>query len=60
MAKILAKIEKYINGKEALLSKLESSSTHKEKENKRDLSPKKERSRDKFARRDRDYSPKRR
>ena len=31
MAKVLAKAEKYINGEEALISKKESSSTHKEK-----------------------------
>ena len=31
MAKVLAKIEKYINGEEALLSKQRSSSTQKEK-----------------------------
>ena len=29
MAKVLAKAEKYINGEEALMSKKESSSTHK-------------------------------
>ena len=31
MAKVLAKAEKYINGEEALISKKESSSTHREK-----------------------------
>ena len=31
MAEVLAKVEKYINGEEALISKKESSSTHKEK-----------------------------
>ena len=31
MAEVLAKAEKYINGEEALISKKESSSTHKEK-----------------------------
>ena len=31
MVEVLAKAEKYINGKEALISKKESSSTHKEK-----------------------------
>ena len=31
MAEVLAKVEKYINGEEALISKKESSSTRKEK-----------------------------
>ena len=31
MVEVLAKVEKYINGEEALISKKESSSTHKEK-----------------------------
>ena len=31
MAKVLAKVEKYINGEEALISKRESSSTRKER-----------------------------
>ena len=31
MAEVLAKAEKYINGEEALISKKESSSSHKEK-----------------------------
>ena len=31
MAEVLAKVEKYINGEEALISKRKSSSAHKEK-----------------------------
>ena len=42
MAEVLAKVEKYINGEEALISKRGSSSTHKEKiitDKKRERSP---------------------
>lgn len=63
MAEVLAKAEKYINGEEALLSKMGGSSLRKEKwkeEKKRDRSPKKERERDRSPRRDKDRSLKRR
>ena len=66
MAEVLAKVEKYINGEEALMSKRGSSSTRKEKtkgDKKRDRSPKRRRYRDKSPRRgreDKDRSPKRR
>ena len=46
MAEVLAKAEKYINGKEALMSKRGSSSAQKEKskdEKKRDRSPRRRR-----------------
>ena len=52
MAEVLANVEKYINGEEALMSKRGSSSMRKEKtkdEKKRDRSPRR--------RRDRDRSP---
>ena len=45
MAEVLAKVEKYINGEEALISKKESSSTHKEKsgtDKRRGRSPKRQ------------------
>ena len=45
MAEVLAKAEKYINGEEALISKRESSSTHKEKsrtDKKREQSPRRQ------------------
>ena len=66
MAEVLAKVEKYINSKEALISKRGSSSTRKQKskdEKKRDRSPRRRRDRDKSpwrGREDRDRSPKRR
>ena len=63
MAEVLAKAEKYINGKEALISKKGSSSTHKEKsrtDKQRERSPKRERNRERSPRRDRERSPKRR
>ena len=49
MAEVLAKAKKYINGEEAFLSKLENSSTQKEKgrgEKKREQSPKRRGDRD--------------
>ena len=49
MAEVLAKVEKYINGEEALISKRGSSSTHKEKnriDKKRERSPKRQRPRE--------------
>ena len=66
MAEVLAKIEKYINGEEALLSKQRSSSTQKEKsrgDKKRERSPKTQAHRDRSPRRNRENrerSPKRR
>ena len=63
MAKVLAKADKYINGEEALISKRESSSTHKEKSGtnkKRERSPKRQRDRERSLRGDRERSPKRR
>ena len=63
MAEVLAKAEKYINGKEALISKKGSSSTHKEKNrtNKRQgRSPKRQRDQERSPKKDRERSPKRR
>ena len=57
MAEVLAKIEKYINGEEALLSKQRSSSTQKKKsrgDKKRERSPKRPADRDKSPRRSRE------
>ena len=57
MAEVLAKTEKYINSKEALLSKQRSSSTQKEKsrgDKKRERSPKRPADRDKSPRRSRE------
>ena len=62
MAGVLAKVEKYINGEEALIPKRGSSSTHKEKsgtDNKRERSSRRQRDREKSPRRDRERSPKR-
>ena len=65
MAEVLAKVEKYINGEEALMSKWGSPSAQKEKskdEKKRDRSPRRRRDLDTSPRRnkeDRDRSPKR-
>ena len=63
MAEVLAKAEKYINGQEALISKKESSSTHKEKsgiDKRRGRSPKRQSDQEKSPRKDRERSPKRR
>ena len=66
MAEVLAKIEKYINGEEALLSKQRSSSTQKEKSRgnkKRERSPKRQADMDispRRSRESRERSPKRR
>ena len=66
MAEVLAKAEKYINGEEALISKLGSSSTQKEKsigDKKRERSPRRQVDKDRSPRRDRgdrERSPKRR
>ena len=57
MAEVLAKIEKYINGEEALISKQSSSSTQKEKgrgDKKRERSPKRKADRDRSPRRSRE------
>ena len=62
MAEVLAKAEKYINGEEALISKRESSSTHKEKsrtDKKRKRSPRRQGDRERSPRRDRERSPRR-
>ena len=63
MAEVLAKAEKYINGKEALISKKESSSTHKERsrtDKQQRRSPKRQRNRERSPKKDREQSPKRR
>ena len=57
MAEVLAKIEKYINGEEALLSKQRSSSSQKERsrgDNKRERSPKRQADMDRSPRRSRE------
>ena len=57
MAEVLAKIEKYINGEEALLSKQRNSSTQKEKskgDKKQERSPKRQADRDRSPRRSRE------
>ena len=63
MAKVLAKAEKYINGEEALISKKESSSTHKEKigtDKRRGRSAKRQSDRERSPKKDGERSPKRR
>ena len=66
MVEVLSKVEKYINGEEALMSKRGSSSMRKEKNKdgkKRERSPRKRRDRDRSPRRgkeDRERSPNRR
>ena len=63
MAEVLAKVEKYINGEEALISKKESSSTHKEKsgtDKRRGRSPKRQSDRERSPKKDGEQSPKRR
>ena len=62
MAEVLAKAEKYINGKEALLSKKESSSTHKERsrtDKQQGRSPKRQRNWERSPKKDMERSPKR-
>ena len=62
MAEVLAKVEKYINGEEALISKRGSSSTHKEKsmtDKKWERSPRRQGDRERSPRRDRERSPRR-
>ena len=61
MAEVLTKVEKYIKGEEALISKRGSSSTHKEKsrtDKKRERSPRRQGDRERSPRRDREQSPK--
>ena len=63
MAKVLAKVEKYINGEEALISKKGSSSTHKEKsgtDKRQRRSPKRQNDRERSPKKDGERSPKRR
>ena len=63
MAEVLAKAEKHINGEGALISKRESSSTHKEKgvtDRRRGRSPKRQGDQRKSPGTDRERSPKRR
>ena len=63
MAEVLAKVEKYINGEEALISKKESSSTHKEKsgiDKRRGRSLKRQSDQERSPRKDRERSLKRR
>ena len=62
MAEVLPQAEKYINGEEALKSKKESSSTHKEKseiDKRRGRSPKRQSDQEKSPRKDRERSSKR-
>ena len=62
MDEVLAKVEKYINGEEALTSKRGSSSTQKEKsrtDKQREQSPRIQRGKERSPRRDRERSPKR-
>ena len=63
MAEVLAKAEKYIIGEEALISKKENSSTHKEKsgiDKRRGRSPKRQNGRERSPKKDGERSPKRR
>ena len=63
MAEVLAKVEKYINGEEALISKKGSSSTHKEKsgtDKRQGRSPKRHRDRERSPKKDSERSLKRR
>ena len=62
MAEVLAKVEKYINGEEALISKKESSSTHKEKsgtDKRRGQSPKRQSNQEGSPKKNGERSPKR-
>ena len=63
MDEVLAKVEKYINGEEALISKKGSSLTHKEKsgtDKRRGQSPKRLNDRERSPKKDGERSPKRR
>ena len=56
MAEVLSKVDKYINGEEAITSKRGSSSTHKEKsriDKQRGRSPRRQRNQERSPRRDR-------
>ena len=62
MVEVLAKAKKYINDEEALISKKESSSTHKERirtDKQQGRSPKRQRNRERSLKKDRERSPKR-
>ena len=62
MAEVLAKVEKYINGEEALISKKESSLTPKERsetDKRRGRSLKRQSDRERSPKKDRERSPKR-
>ena len=62
MAEVLAKAEKYINGEEALISKKESSSTHKDKsgaDRRRGRSPKRQSDQEGSPKKNGERSPKR-
>ena len=63
MTKVLAKVEKYINGEEVLISKKGSSSTHEEKsrtDKRQGRSPKRQRDRERSPKKDKERSSKRR
>ena len=63
MAEVLSKVEKYINGEEALISKKEGSSTHKEKSGtnkRRGRSPKRQSDQEGSPKKNGEQSPKRR
>ena len=63
MAEVLAKVEKYINGEEALISKKESSSAYKEKSvtyKRRGRIPKRQSDRERTLKKDGERTPKRR
>ena len=63
MAEVLTKVDKYINGEEALIFKREISSTRKERsttDKRRGRSPKRQNDHEKSPRKDRERSPKRR
>ena len=63
MVEVLAKVEKYINSEEALISKKESSSTHKDRsriDKQQGRSPKRQRNRERSLKKDRERSSKRR
>ena len=62
MAEVLAKAKKYINGEEALISKKESSSIHKERsriDKQQGRSLKRQRNQERSPKKDRERSPKR-
>ena len=62
MVEMLAKVEKYINGEEALISKKGSTSTHEEKsrtDKRQGRSPKRQRDWERSSKKDKERSPKR-